>query len=337
MRNADTAKIDRRVKSDIHMLHAEDIKMAAKRLMSDFRMQLIHGLGAAPNLNGFDYFLDLYAGSWASGAYVPATDFGSAYSERKMFSTSDDSPLGTKKLLDLPIIEDFVSNYKGEGYEVIYSDRRTAVELKNILNAAPGNTAEMIMDERFGKPVMSYSGIPWVVLDSVGQEKVSDEGLAASVSLAATGILTVNTAVDPYFIGFSDLDVGRTWELYDTPRSSGGSVIASGTMTDFLTTYTIDTDATGSAVGPGYLYVAATPVIYAGRFDETDGITAIFGRSEAPAPDAGEYEGPVAGFEAEELGILEASPFYRTRLDWIGNFVVQNPYAIARLSHYSLT
>jgi len=40
----------------------------------------------------------------------------------------------------------------------------------------------------------------------------------------------------------------------------------------------------------------------------------IEGKKETP---------PIRGFEVEDIGSL---PFYRTRLDWYGNFITYNPY-----------
>lgn len=137
MRNADTAKIDTRVKSDINDLHVEDIELASKRLMHDFRTQFIHGnasyqKGTGYNLAGLDYYLDKYAGVYANNGYVSSVHNG--FKDRKAFATSDGTPYGTKQFLDLAVLEDLTTRYKGAGFDVLYSDRKTAIEFKGILN-----------------------------------------------------------------------------------------------------------------------------------------------------------------------------------------------------------
>lgn len=339
MRNADTAKIDKRVKSDINDLHAEDIKLAAKRLMRDFRTQFVHGNGSYQkgtgyNLPGLDYYLDLFAGKYANGSLVASTYAG--FSDRKAFATADGTPYGAAQTLDLAVLEDITTRFKGDGFDVLYSDRKTAIEFKNILNAAPGNMATTFMDPMFGRPTTTFNGLPWIILDTIGQEKASSEDVNASVSIAANGTITVNAMIDPYFIGFTDLDIGRTYTLYNLPPSLGGTVLKTGTITDVISDFVAET-AAGAAAGPGYLVLEETSAIYGARYGESDGVAAIYGAAPgASTVNAGEYETAIAGFEAEQLGMMDDAPLYRTRLDWIGSFVVHDPNAIVRLSHYSL-
>jgi len=342
MRHVDTAEIDVIGKSDINDQHAEDLLMGAKAFAQQHRRDFFYGNGTynegtGYNLSGLDYFLDKYAGRYQSGALVSPT-WGN-FQEQKFFPTTGanaGTPYGTKATFDYDWIDDLITREKGMGFDVIFSDRNSFLAFKTQLNAIQGNTAPMLMDERFGKPVYEYNGVLWVINDAVGAEKTSSMNKAASVSLAATtGELTVNLTTDPFFPGFQDLDIGREFEIYDNPPETGGSVIASGVITDITGAATAETDHTGGAV-TGYLVLKATPAIYAIRYNDIDGVCAVYHKAEGTSVNAGEYNAPIVGFVAERIGALEDAPLLRTRLKWYGNYAALSPYSVARLSHYSL-
>lgn len=343
IRNADTAKIDVIGKSDWNDLHAEDIELAAKALARDFRTEFILGDdswndGYGYHLGGLEAFLRKYAGNYQSNSLVLG-DFGD-FREQKLFATTGagvaGTPYGTAANLSFETLYDLVSRYKGEGFDVLFVNRRTSVEIMTLLSVAGGNVACHMMNERFGCNMFHFDGIPIVVLDVVGQGKrTSDDALAASAA-AATGTpdtLTIDPALDPYWYGFTDIDIGTTFSLVDVT----GAVTGAGSIDDVTGPYGAEiTLTTGTAPVSGSFVQTDYNVIYAVRFDEVDGFSAIYHQNRGVPANAGEYTGPIAGFDAEELNLLEDCPKYRTRLDWYGNFVSHSPYSVARLSHFNI-
>lgn len=307
-RHADVPKIDVVGKSDHNDIRADKIEKQAKKLAKDFVQQLIQGrpddTGTYNSLNmrGLEYWLDEYDDA-----------------SQKVYWTDTGAAGGTAQNLSLTALDDMLSRYKDERFEVIYTDRETWVEIKSLLNSAGGNTAEMLMNELFGRPMLHYNGVPIVILDPVGDIKEFN---------SATGDGAGNVTVDDTdgdFIGFSSIDVGRDITVNGSTTSITG-------VTD---THTVTvSDGTFAASGAGQ--VEKTNAIYACRFDEVDGVTALFHANRGVPANAGKYYGPIAGFDAEDLGSLETSSRYRTRLDYFGNVAVQSRWAFVRLSHYAL-
>ena len=325
VRNADTAKIDVVGKSNINNARANDLMLASKKLASDFTYSFINAIhddtGTDFNMKGLEYWIDFYNGT---------------FTEQEVYGTDDDTATGTSLNLSLRMVDDLLSRQKGDDFHVIYSDRATMVTFTNLYNLAGGNTATIFMDPNFGKgsaAVFMYRGIPWYVMDDVGAVKASvDSGAITSAATTLTVDMTSATG-DPHFPGFSNLDIGRSITI------AGAGVAAADLVTTVASITAVDevevADAASTTVTDSAVTLAAVPAIYAVRYDEDDGATAIFHQNRGVPANAGEFYGPIAGFDVEDLGLLESSPFYRSRLDWFGNFTVQSPYAVARLSHYT--
>lgn len=322
-RNADTAKIDVIGKSDINNQRANDLILASKKLADDLTNMFVNGVhidaGTDFNLKGLEYWINFYNGT---------------FTEQEVFGTDTGAVTGTPQNLSLRMVDDLLSRNYGAEFDTIYSDRQTMVTFMNLYNLAGGNTGAMFMDDMFGKSaaVFMYRGKPWYVLDHAGAAKVSNGNGAISMSDATLTVDMTSASGDPHFPGFTSLDVGRSITVAGAGASGAtlSTTIASVTDVD-----EVELAATASTtVTDAIVTVAATNVIYVVRHDEEDGVCAIHHQNRGIPANPGQYFGPVAGFDAEDLGLLEASPMYRTRLDWFGNFVVQSPYAVARLSHF---
>ena len=318
MRNADTAVIDTIGKSNINKQRRQDTIRAAKALSRDFMDQFINGthvVGADVSLEGLEHWLDFYAPDFPEQT-VYATDAGTA------------ADYGNAQALSLTLLDDLLTRFKGDGFDCIVSNRETQVAFQNLLNLAGGNTAGMFMEDKFGKMYWAYRGTPWHVFDVVGQAKRTTPGdaqagiAAGSATVVAGGTLTVT---DPRFVGFSSIDVGRAVSV---------NGVAQGVIDSVTSNRVVEVSAAVAATGA--LEVAKTNAIYCIRFDEEDGTTALYHEGRGNAAENGEYEGPISGFDAEDLGRLESSEKLRTRLTWYGSFAVQSPHAIARLSHFTV-
>ncbi len=325
IRNADTAKIDVVGKSNINNARTNDLMLASKKLASDFTYSFINDVhidgGSDFNLKGLEYWIDFY---------------NATFTEQEVYGTNDGTATGTKLNLSLRMVDDLLSRQKGDEFDVIYSDRATMVTFTNLYNLAGGNTATIFMDPNFGKgsaAVFMYRGKPWYIMDDVGAAKVSNGNGAVSSSDATLVVDMTSATGDPHFPGFTNLDIGRSITV------AGAGAAAADLTTTILSvtsTNTVELAVNASTtVSDAIVTVAATNAIYAVRYDEEDGATSIYHQNRGVPANAGEFYGPIAGFDAEDLGLLESSPFYRTRLDWYGNFVVQSPYAVARLSHFT--
>ena len=321
-RNADTAKLDVVGKSDINDQRANDILLASKKLADDLVYAVVNEIhddsGTDFNLKGWEYWLSFY---------------GSSFTEQIVYGTDDGLSTGTAQNLSLRMVDDLLSRKKGDEFDAIYSDRESMITFMNLYNLAGGNTAPIFMSDNFGQSsaVFAYRGKPWYVLDHAGGVKTT----AASDATATDATLTVDRTSatgDPHFPGFSSLDVGRTITVTGAGTAGGLHTTTIASVTDDGEVEMTDVAVTTSANAT--LTIAATRVIYAIRFGEEDGFTAIYHTNRGIPANAGVHYGPIAGFDAEDLGILESAPTYRTRLDWFGNFVNHNPYAIARLSHF---
>lgn len=313
IRNADTAKIDVIGKSDINDQRANDIMKAAKKMAKDFMFQLFHGMSTRNNFSGIEYWLDYYESE--------------GFTEQKVFGTDTELVSGTKQNFSLVMIDDLLSRHKGDPFQVIYSDRQTRNEFKALLNALGGNMAPTLMDDTFGMPVMQYDGVPWIVLDSVGQAKT---GFGDMTSTDAT--LTVDLTADPLWIGFTDLDVGRAISV---AGAATGPVALVSTIASVTSETEVElADTADITVADAAFTVSATNVIYTAVFDDQDAIACLYHANRGVPANAGEYYGPIAGFDVEDLSTLEDSPRLRARLDFFGNVVSHNAYAQGRLSHF---
>jgi hypothetical protein len=195
---------------------------------------------------------------------------------------------------------------------------------RGILNDMPGNTAEMVMVEKFGKPVLMYDGIPFVTLDAVEADKV----VGASKWAIATNAITYDT-LDNAFRGFSQSDLGKTI----SEETSATSTVATWT----------DCDSISVASGTGFtdtetltLDGDSVPLIYAVYMDEEEGVAAVYHRNLGDmAASMGDHYGPLGGFSANEIGLLQGPDIFRARLSWYGNIASQSPYAIARMRNFT--
>lgn len=321
-RNADTAKLDVVGKSDINNLRSNDLLLASKKLADDLVYAVVNEIhndsGTDFNLKGWEYWLDFY---------------GATFTEQVVYGTNDGLVTGTAQNLSLRMVDDLLSRKKGDEFDAIYSDRDTMITFMNLYNLAGGNTAPIFMTENFGatSAVFAYRGKPWYVLDHAGAVKVTAAADAATTD-ATLEVDRTSATGDPHFPGFSSMDVGRTITVT-------GAATGPATLTTTILSVT-DDDTIEMAVAADLtsanatLTIAATNVIYAIRYDEEDGMAAIYHQNRGIPANAGVHYGPISGFDAEDLGILESAPTYRTRLDWFGNFVVHSPYAVARLSHF---
>jgi hypothetical protein len=99
------------------------------------------------------------------------------------------------------------------------------------------------------------------------------------------------------------------------------------------------TSATLGTADSHTLELDKTNAMYGVRYDTMDGATAFYHQNMGvPANPGEQYQGPIAGFnvtnmDRERTGMRALL----SQIDWFGDFAVQSPYAIARLSHYTLT
>lgn len=313
IRNAKTAKIDVAGKSDYFDQRQNDMEKQAKKLARDFFRQALVGLqkdGWNWNLRGIEH--------WLNHEFDEAN-----YPEQFVWGTANGNSGGAAENLSLGMLDDLLSRQIGERHDVLYMNRATAVNFKGLLNAQPGNVAEMLMNETFGMPMLHYDGVPIVVNDAVSMDKpISD----------ATVSGTTVTVQDTDFLGFSDLHVGETITL-NTGSGDETSTIAS--VTDPQTAeISTGTDITDGTNGSGK--VESQLAVYAVRFDEVDGVCAVYHENRGVPANTSEWYGPIAGFDAEDQGLLEASPQYQTRLDYMGQTVVHDPESVARLAGFKL-
>lgn len=309
VRNAITPKIDVTGKSDYFNQKQDDFEKEAKKLARDFFYQFFNGLVDESgthdgwNLRGLEYWFDKYSG----------------FTSQTVFATDDGTQSGNAESLSYTHLDELLSRQKGQPFEVLYMNRETSVAFRSLLNQMPGNVAGMMMQETFGRNMMHYDGVPIVVNDAVGMDKPID-----SATVSGTTI----TVDDAGFLGFSDLVVGQSITLGND----------TGTVASRTDTHTVEiTNGTDIADGAGKSgHVEQANVIYAGRMDPVDGICAVHYENRGIPANAGEYYGPIAGFDAEDQGLLEGSQRYQTRLDYFGQVVVHDPRAQARAVGFSL-
>lgn len=300
-RNADTAKIDVLGKSNVNNQRAADALRAAKKLAQDFVRGFFLGTAEGNQLHGLDYWVDYY--------------------DKTAGFTEQDYAAGGGAL-SLDMVQDLTSRHKDGPFDVMYMQRPTYNAFRGLLNDLGGNTAAMVMDTRFGKPVLMYDGIAVIMNDSPGADKV----IASGNWGAATTTVTLDT-VDNAFYGFSDSDLGKT--ISDSNESTTVSTIVdSGEIT-----VAVGFTPTGALTIDG----DSLPTVYAVRFDTEDGVSAVYHTNPGGSADVGENYGNIGGFSATDIGDLQGPNIKRIRLDWFGNIVSHSPYAIARMRNFTNT
>ncbi|MCS3661800.1 hypothetical protein [Salinibacter ruber] len=308
IRNAVTPKIDVVGKSDFFQQREDDFEKEAKKLGRDFFQQFLNGLQddtgthESYNLKGLEY--------WFKKHDVNSQTF---------YATDDATLTGNAENLSYTHIDELLSRQKGEPFQVMYMNRETSIAFRGLLNNMPGNVAGMMMEDTFGRQMLHYDGTPIVVNDSVAMDKPFAEATVSGTTVTVT---------DPGFLGFSELVVGESITV-------GGSSTTVASVTD---THTVEvSDGTALSDGSGQSGVVEQQnVIYAGRMDPTDGIAAVYHENRGVPADAGEHYGAIAGFDAQDQGLLESAPRYQSRLDFYGQTVVHDPEAQARVLGFSI-
>ena len=309
VRNAITPKIDVTGKSDYFNQKQDDFEKEAKKLARDVFYQFLNGLvddsGTHDgwNLRGLEYWFDKYSG----------------FPEQTFYATDDGTLSGNAESLSYTHMDELLSRQKGQPFEVLYMNRETSVAFRSLLNNMPGNVAGMMMQDTFGRQMMHYDGVPIVVNDAVGMDKQ-----IGSATVSGTTI----TVDDSEFLGFSDLVVGQDITLNGE----------TGTVASVTDTHTVEITTGGDITDGSGLsgVVEQNNVIYAVRFDSVDGVCAVHYENRGIPANPGEHYGPIAGFDAEDQGLLEGSQRYQTRLDYMGQVVVHDPRAQARAVGFSI-
>lgn len=347
-RDVKTPIVNQQGKSNFNQQRARDVMSGAKRLARDLVTHHINGTGVGVSLNGLEKFLEDFAGRVQANG---TTNFDPGQivrqKEQKIFHTDDDTPGGAASTLDSEVIRTFLTRNGDEPFDMIWTDEQSYVQVQLVVENMPGNTAEHILDENFGRQVLSINGTNVMKLDAVGREK---KGLNAVVNVTADTIEIDSTSSGhKKFIGFSDLDIGRSFKLYDgdpNDPQANATLQSEGTVDSLDSTiphwkvnvtWTSGEPASDKATGDGWVLVLEkTNAMYAARYDAMDGVTAFYHQTRGtPANPGDQYQGPIAGFNVHDIGRSRTGMrAIETQLDWFGNFAVQSPFALARLSHY---
>lgn len=354
-RDVKTPIVNDRGKSTINNQRARDIQSGAKKMARDFIRHHVGATGFGVSLNGFEKFLLDYAGDvHADGTRAYNGYLGANFVQKpgqKVFHTDDGFPGGTTQQLDSEVLRNFLNLAGDDDFDMLWVDEETYVQIQLIVEGMPGNWADHVMDENFGRPVLTFNGVGIMKLDAVGEAKTAlNVAVDGDGSSTYDGTITVknDTAANDghnKFHGWTDADIGRSFTLYD----SGGSAISNGTgtiadvdETDTSPRAVVDVTWTGTAPADqahsdgSYVVLDKTNLIYGLRYDSLDGATAFYHETMgAPANAGPQYQGPIAGFNATNMD-RERSGMRAllTQLDWFGNFAIKSPYAVARLSHF---
>jgi hypothetical protein len=347
-RDVKTPIVNKQGKSDINDQRARDIMSGAKKMAKDFVRHHVRAMGVGTTLNGFEKFLLDYAGDvFADGTRTYNGFNGASFvhvDEQKVFHTDDDTPGGTSNALGTKVLRQFLTRSGDEPYDVIWTDEDSYVEVQEILANLPGNMAQHIMDENFGRPVLQFNGTRIMKLDAAGDIKVGKNVILDSTANPSYIEIDSSASGHPKFHGFSDLDIGRTFTIYD----SNGNVYDTGTIDDldsstprYKAEVTMDsqTNATLSTGDSHRLELDKTNVMYGLRYDDLDGATAFYHQNMGVPADPGpQYQGPIAGFNVTDMD-RERSGMRAllSQVDWFGNFAIKDPRSVARLSHYKLS
>lgn len=342
-RDVKTPIVNRQGKSDINDQRARDIMSAAKKMAKDFVRHHVRALGTGKSLNGFEKFLLDYSGDvFADGTRTYNGISAPRVDEQKVFHTSDDTPGGTSKDLNTTVMRQFLTRSGDQMFDVVWCDEDTYVQVQEIISNMPGNMAQHIMDQNFGRPVLQFNGTRIMKLDAAGDVKIGKNVVLDSTVDPSTLEIKNTTDGHQKFHGFSDLDIGRGFTIYD----SNDNVYDTGTIDDLdsgsprwkvevtMDNNTSDTLATSDS---HRVELDKTNVMYGVRYDDLDGATAFYHQNMGVPADPGEqYQGPIAGFNVTDMD-RERSGMRAllSQVDWFGNFAIKDPRAIARLSHYS--
>lgn len=334
-----------------------DSMLAAGSFFSEFIAQLFHGDGSfqdkgagsdltaeGENLCGLDWWLDQYCGAYVDGTIDTAgTLYGKYYSAafagQKVFETLSGTPdhvSGNQLAFSQSTVDNALTLIKGEQPTVIISPRKTWVEFKKVLNSLGGNTTQHAIN---GKTVPGYEGTPWLLSDSLFGEKYSATG--GEIKAADLDIVEVAGEGEDNFPGFTDGDVGKTITVATASFGGSDTVL----ITDYIDRrrVRVATAASGAvATGKAVTVNASDNGFMILRLnDMTNSLAAIYGsQSEATEASYGlskpnEYYGAVAGFDILDLGILQAGGnIRRRRAIWDGNFVVENPFSMVRVTNF---
>jgi hypothetical protein len=352
-RDVKTPIINKQGKSDINDQRARDIMSGAKKMAKDFVRHHVRAMGVGTTLNGFEKFLLDFSGDvFADGTRTYNGITAPRVDEQKVFHTSDGTPgvantgSATKNTLDTKVMRQFLTRSGDEPFDVVWCDEDTYVEVQEILSDMPGNMAQHIMDQNFGRPVLQFNGTRIMKLDAAGDVKVGKNIVFDSTTDPST--LKVENASDGHqkFHGFSDLDIGRNITIYNS--NTGGSSWDTGVIDDLDSSsprrkveVTMDNKtATTLSKSDSYrVEVEKTNVMYGLRYDDLDGATAFYHQNMGVPADPGEqYQGPIAGFNVTDMD-RERSGMRAllSQVDWFGDFAIKDPRAVARLSHYKLS
>lgn len=357
-RDIDTPTQAQNIMDDHDDQGAIDGQLSAGSFFSEFLQMFFHGDGSfqdkgaasdltseGENLCGIDWWMDQYSGAFVDGTLdVSGTNYGQYYSSKfagqKVFDTNDGVPdhLGANQnVFSQTTVDDALTLIKGQPATVIVSPRKTWVQFKKVLNALGGNTTQHMINN---KTVPGYDGTPWLISDTVFGEKYSSEG--GEIKVGDLDIVEVAGEGEDNFVGFSDGDVGREITVAGADFGSGSETTTIKTIIDRRRVRTADSAAAAVATGAEVTVAGSDNGFYVLRLnDMRNTLCAIYGlQSEATEASygkarAGEYYGSIAGFDVLDLGILqEGGNIRRRRAIWDGNFVLENPFSVTRVTNF---
>lgn len=355
---------------------AQQAQLSADKFFDEFVTQHFHGDGSfqlrtsgadgaivGNNLNGWDFWLDVYCGKYKDNAGAPVFTsstndnvlyYASRFAEMKQFGNLDEAPTHVKSgwpVIGYKHLDNAISLIKGrlDGL-VIVTRRRVWNRILESLRASGGNTQTMIMGES-KVHVPLYDGIPVLISDNVGAGKT---GTAATTATDKTVVISGS-------VGMSDLDIGRVIKVVGGDFGGGADSVAHGTAVDddgnsleadeTIITSIVDNrtvevaHAAGATVAAGAFTSDPVNVLYVTRYgNQSAPLAALYGAMNAAAPnsagysvDLGEYYGTIAGFDLRSLGEIQAGGAYmQYRATWDGNFVNEDPFNLTRYSNFKL-
>jgi hypothetical protein len=368
-RNADTPIKDINSASNPNSAKVTYRTSAAKKLAYDFEDEMVNGTGLEPHLHGMEYFLTRYGGfARPNASYNQIDNSWPRFEKQKIFwcdsaassNTNYQYPLDptnnshSKHPLSLKMIDKLLKRNGGMSADLIATTERTFDWIKELYRLeSGGNTLNVFKDENLNQRVIDYEGTPIIRLDhslegvdntGVGSTKFADPGsnYGAEVSSGSNVDVTIHDPganADARWIGFTDLDVGRT-VTFDPDGSGNGPEEA--TIVDVKDRHTATIDSLSNSHGAGGLgngedmLVQRTEVMYGLRLS-SDHFQAMYNpisNANANAPsDSGAQS--IVGFRALEKGEVDAGRKERDAFDWMGTFASRSVYGVSRASHYA--